>query len=154
MNESYSKELSLLESFITILSNDNTDTGKDVREITYYVSDRIFREFNGGDNFPQINIEVNNDGANIGIPSAEYTAYFRVYNSYGNNYPQDTIDRICTRIIFLLNKNYNLINETINKSIKCRFINHLATQRDDRIEIQVYGKVVIFNLICDDENNN
>jgi hypothetical protein len=154
MNELESKSEILYSSIYSILKNDDTNTGKTVREINFYVADRIVRKYlrhNFGN--PKILMEITEQVSNLGLPTAKYLLELTAVVDETENYALTIIDRICSRIEFLFNKKQTSINLVYpSKNLRCRTINKMsAIPSYDGLE-KVHKKNIIFDIIVDDEN--
>jgi len=154
MNKVYSKPKVLLEAVRTLLLADNSNTGNEVREIEYYVKNNIYRTYIFDKlKFPQINISVNELGDLVSLPSSELLLKVIVWVKSDDSFPQDKLDNIVQRCIYLINKKpINLNNAVVGKDLRCRSIIHYSTiDNNERLDDEVFGKEIWFNVKCDDE---
>jgi len=159
MNESNAKEEVLLEAIVGTLIDDTVNTSKTVREIAYYCSDRVYLtyEFDNDAVFPQLVIDVEQLVSEIKMPTTQFMVSVKAYVSMnksasGNDYPQTRLIRLTSRVVFLLhNKQDSLNDEVSSKNLRCRIIQHFHTSKDDILTDKVYGKNIIFSVICDNE---
>ena len=85
-NENYSKDNVIFESVRSVLIGDNSNTGKEVREIHYYVSDRIvIGNYTSGTDMPQITMEIENVGDSEKLPSSTYILIIKIFDEMNKN---------------------------------------------------------------------
>lgn len=152
MNEEYSKSKVILESVRSILIGDNQNTGNDVREISHYCGNRIFRgKLRSKQQFPQITINTDEGFNDIVIPSGYYFLEVNSHVVYDSKSPQDTLDDIATRVIFLLDRKSSQLNLATSKNLRCRIIQKMSSMSIEDDLDRVYTRTIRFKMICDDE---
>lgn len=152
MNEKYSKSEVLIEAIVKILKDDNTNTGNIVREINYHAADRIYRKHVADKmTYPNIMISVDEFNNNLGLPSGRFSVEFKINVLQSEPYSFSVLDRIGSRIEFLLNKKTSQLNLATSKNLRCRLFNKASglVTSDDLIKVNI--KTLLFDAICDDE---
>lgn len=154
MNSIESKTEVLYSSVYKILKNDKTDTGHTVREINFYVEGRIVRK-NLRQNLenPKILMEITEQPSNLNLPTAKYLLELTAVVNETENYALTILDRIVSRIEFLLNKRPASMNLAYtSKNLRCRTINKTsAIPYYDGLQ-KIHYKNIMFDIIVDDEN--
>lgn len=152
MNEKYSKSEVLLEAIVKILKEDDTNTGNTVREMNNTVADRIYRShINENLSYPNVVIGVDEYNSNLGLPSGKFTVEIKVSVLQSEPYSFSVLDRIGSRIEFLLNKKTSSINLASSKNLRCRIFNKVSGLVTSDDLIKVNKKTILFDVICDDE---
>lgn len=153
MNQNYSKQNTLLKSVRAILIGDTAVLATEVREIKYYVSNRIVQ----GQNpvsllMPQVTMDVN-DGMNEQLlPSGEYYLMIKCWVEQDSEAPNDTLNNLSTRIIYLLNNRYNELNTKFpSENLRCRFIVKQSNTKHVDAVAKIIDRTILFRVIADDE---
>ncbi len=153
MSNVEAKEEVLYEALKSIIISDNVDTGQTVRELHFYIADRISREQKRtADANPQMTMLVEHAGDEEAIPSGSYFVEIRSYVHFDYDYPLTTVGRIESRMLTLINKKPNILNLATSKNLRCRLcVKTSSIPTVDQIA-RLHIKVTRFRLICDDEN--
>jgi hypothetical protein len=152
--DKYSKQEVLIESVRTMFINDNANTGNTVREISHYVSNRIYRKYKIENKpFPQTILEVTEFESALGLPSGNYNLKITNYVRMDSSEPWTVLGNLTARQINLLDKNQHQLNLVIpDKKLRCRLIQKNSVNDSDDTLSKLYIKVVSFFIICDKEN--
>ncbi len=154
MNELESKTEILYSSIYKILKDDDANTNNTLREIHYYVKDRIIRK-NLRHNLinPKILMEITEQISDLGLPTAKYLLELTVVVDETEQYALTILDRITSRVEFLLNKKQASINLAYpSKNLRCRTINKISGITSYDGLQKIHQKNIMFDLIIDDEN--
>ncbi len=155
-NEAFSKTEIIVAAARTILLGDNAVTGNTVGSIESYAANRIQREdLEVKVEFPKIDLSCEEGSAEISLPSRMYFLTVKPRTHMDGTTPQTTLDRLATRIDFLLNNKPSSLNgasTATGKNLRCRLlIQESALRIPDSVE-RTYTKVMRYRVICDDEN--
>lgn len=136
-----------------ILKDDNIDTGSDVREIQFYVEDRILRK-NLRQNLsnPKILMDITEQLSESNLPTSSYMLELMVVVDETQSYSLTVLDRIIARIEYLLNRKHNSLNAAMStKYLRCRKIlkTSAITTYDGLMKIHI--KNIMFDIQADDE---
>ena len=154
-NLTVSKSEVIISAVRELLLGDNAATGNDVDSIDSYVSNRISRvDTNIDVNAPKIDLGVEEGQADLDLPTRTYFLTVAPITHMDGDVPQTTLDRISSRIDFLLNNKPSSLNGTstaTGKNLRCRLIiQESALRVPDTIE-RTYTKVLRYRVVCDDE---
>lgn len=154
-NEQYSKSKVILEAVRSIMTDDDANTGNELREIQYYCADRVYRgNLRVKSDFPQISMRVEEGLDELNIPSGEYFLEVSSHEKFDANSPQDVLDGISSRIQFLLNKKPDQLNLATSKNLRCRLIIKLSALLIEDYVNRVFTKTIRFRTVCGDETIN
>lgn len=151
-NVSYSKLNLIIGTSRAVLVNDNTNTGNEVREITYYVNPKNIVRSNQliKNKLPEIAIEDEQGAEDIRIPSSDYMMTIGAYYSMDESLALDKLSNLVQRIKLLIKP--DVMNAIwTGRKLRCRQVNILNDVSDDNAELKYYGRKILFHLICDDE---
>lgn len=150
----YSKNIVIAEALRAILVGDNTNTTKEVREIHFYVADRIFRghQPSADQDYPQITYEVRNGEHSIELPTAEFTVEIFAFAKYTDDLPLTKLDNLSARITTLLNP--DSLNAATSKRLRCRTINIVDISIGHIDVAELHRLTITFALRCDAEDVN
>lgn len=149
-----SKEEVLLQAVRKLLVDDNADTGKTVREIDYYVGDRIYLTDKNIDNatFPQIILSVDAAEDELGLPTGNYVLDVRTYVNIDDEYAKTKLKRIDARVLVLINKRSDSLNSAVTgKNLRCRLIVKMSSLETTDPIAHLYIKRTSYRVILDDE---
>lgn len=153
MNENFSKQNTLVKSIRKMMIDDNVNTGVDVREIFYYVGNRIGHgSYPIAQVNPQITIDVNDGLQNQSIPTGDYWAIIKIWVDMDSEAPNDTINNIASRVIFLLhNRSAEMNLQYPVEKLRCRNVLKQSNLKSEDKILKSYVRVVVFGIKADDE---
>ena len=152
-NPTNSKEEVLMEAIRALMVADNVDTGVTVREIHYYVGDRIFpTEHNIDEEFPQFGIIIEAVTDDFNIPTGDYFAEVMSYTKKDALSAITTLLRMDARVLVLINKKPQSLNDAVSsKNLRCRLIVKMSSFKTTDPIANLNVKRTRFRVICDDE---
>ncbi len=152
-NISNSKEEVLLEAIRTLMIADNADTGVTLREIHYYVADRIFpTEQNMDEDFPQFGITTESVSDELNLPTGDYFVEVIAHTKKDAKYAITDLLRMDARVLVLINKKPQSLNDAVSsKNLRCRLIVKMSSLRTTDPIAHLNVKRTRFRVICDDE---
>ena len=155
-NINNSKEEILIQAVRTLFVNDDTDTGKTVREINYYVGDRIFlTDKNIDEDFPQIVLSADSVYDELELPTGNYILEIRTFVKIDDSYAQTKLMRINSRMLVLINKQPESLNSAVlGKNLRCRLIVKMSSINVTDPVAHLYMRRTSFRVILDDETLN
>jgi hypothetical protein len=149
----YSK-VNVLAELVTIVLHNDVSIAGELTGISEY-KDNIFR-FNPDVNPSGITIlfEIDESGANVGLPTGEYNLLFEVIVPVKVSRSKNICNDISSRIVYLFNKRHVYINNmhvSKTKKARIRFIRKLYNNESDSIDKKIHCRKIGFLIICDDE---
>lgn len=154
MNKNYSKNELILIGVRKLLVDDNTNTGAEVREIQFYCEDRIYRtDLNHAATFPQILMEIDSMDSSILIPTSKFILTIKICIKRGTSGANMVLDRMATRVEYLLNRQHEKINiaADLAKNLRCRMIRKISAIRATDMIMDIITEIIMFEIVLDDE---
>ena len=153
MNQTVSKTTAILRAIRKILISDTTNTGYEVREVSFYVSNRIVQgTMPAPVNMPHITLSEDDGDQRQLLPSGEYFVPVRCWVDMDTDSPNDTINNLVTRIIFLLhNKQDQLNTQYPSDNLRCRLITKQSNTLLNDGQARLISRTILFRVIADDE---
>lgn len=160
MNNAYSKDEIIAEAVYNILINDTANTGNDVREIMFYFSNvkqiRYGGAFNVESTYPMLTYKTEPVDSHESLPTGRYFLSVTASIESSSSTPQTTLKRIMARVDVLIDKKPEVLNSIVAsaKNLRCRRIKRVSAQEVYDAMNEMYKRIHIYDLTCDDENLN
>lgn len=155
-NLSEDKANLILQAAIKILTDDNANTGFALREIEFYVADRIQQEDSRVQiDFPKIDVFVEDGVAEIALPTMEFFLEIIPKTKIETAGSKTDLNRIAARTAFLLDGKPESLNAALLAvsaiPLRCRLLQKQSALRTTDAVLGIYFNTVRFFVQCDDE---
>ncbi len=149
----YSKPNVLAQAIVSLLRNDNTDTLQEVREVHFYVADRIYRGHQIIEReYPHISFEIFTSEQSISLPTGEFFVEIMSYAKFSDAEPLTKLDHLNARIVHLLTPDN--LNAATSKRLRCRIVQVTDIVFGHIDVAELHRNTITLRVQCDAENTN
>ena len=155
-NVSEDKRNLIFQAAIKILVDDNADTSLAMREIEFYVNDRIQQEDSRVQvDFPKIDILVEDGASEISLPTSEFFLEIVPKTQIAIAGSKTDLNRITGRSMFLFDGKPESLNASLaavsSIPLRCRLLQKQSALPITDAVLGIYSNTIRFLVQCDDE---